>query len=370
MAGDERRALIGLWCVAGVGPRSIDLIRSTCGSLADITDLPTLDWLSSVLLPEPAKVALSPLQSLGAHADAVLERAAAGEIKLCFAGEDAYPRGLAGINSAPPFLFYKGRGDRPNAARRLGMVGSRIFEPNFIDTAFSLARQLATRLIIVSGAAEGIDQLCHRGALEAHGETWAFMAGGLDSLDLPQVKLADQMLPLGGTIFSEFPPGVRCLKKHFPRRNRLISGSSDAVMILRGGPQSGTIHTVKYAVDQGRRLLALPGQINHPTAHVPNQLIRSGAARLIQGAAEVFAEMGLDATTSPEAEPEAPAVDMMTLSANAHRAFDALDRAPADFDQVLLRASPLNSGQLASALIELELAGLLVQRPGRLYERR
>lgn len=370
MTGDEKRAVLGLWCATGVGPQSIGLVALRHGGLEAIVDLPITRWLSSVPLHEPAREGLLRLSSLGDHADAELERAHALGMSIAFAGEPQYPRGLAGIKYAPPLLFYKGRGDRDNGPRRLAMVGSRHFEPNFRRAVTELATELARRLIIVSGAADGIDQLSHRAALSIGGETWAFMGSALDQLDPPQQRISEEMLARGGTIFSEFPSGVRPERKTFPRRNRLISGASDAVLVLRANLKSGAIHTVRYAKNQGRLVLALPGQIDHPTAQGCNRLIRTGVARLAQNAADVFADMGLTRTLSAPAQPSAPAVEVTSLSANAQVAFEAVHRAAADFDQVLSRAPSLNSGQLASALIELELAGLLVQGPGRRYERR
>jgi DNA processing protein len=372
MAGEQRRAVAGLWCAAGVGPHAISLVREVFPDLGEIADVPVTRWLSSVLLAPVAREGLLGLKaSIGSVGEAMLERAAELGMSVAFKDDPAYPRGLGEVHDSPPLLFYKGRGDRLNGPKRLATVGSRSYEPNFTDAALTLGCQLAQRLILVSGAARGIDQLFHRAALRVNGETWAFTGAALDQLDRSQQVLADEMLAKAGTIFCEYPPGVRADPTTFPRRNRLISGASDAVLLVRAHGDSGAMHTVKYAREQGRLLLAVPGQIDHLTAHGCNQLIRAGIARLVERADDVFADLGLDEDRYPPAVGvEAPEADLSTLSPNAHTALAALDRLGADFDLVLSRAQPLNSGQLASALIELELAGLLVHRPGRRYELR
>ena len=114
----------------------------------------------------------------------------------------------------------------------------------------------------------------------------------------------------------------------------------------------------------------MPGQIDHESARSCNQLIRAGGARLVETSSDVFRDMGLDEPNSKDVAPGGVAVEVTSLSSNAQAAFAVVERSEADFDQLLGRAASLNSGQLASALIELELAGLLVLRPGRRYERR
>lgn len=250
------------------------------------------------------------------------------------------------------------------------MVGSRSFEPNFISAATELATQLSKQLVIVSGAARGIDTLCHEAAVAANGETWAFMGSALDALDPPQGRLAPRIVDSGGTVFSEFPPGVRADTTTFPKRNRLIAGASDAVLLMRGHGNSGALITIKAAQAQGRLVMAVPGQIDHLTSHSCNQLIRHGHARLVASAHDVFVDMGLVESTSKPAEVKEATFELAGLSPNALHTFNVLERVPVDFDSLLSRAHPLPSGLLASALVELELAGLLVQKPGRRYERR
>ena len=282
MAGDDKRAVVGLWGVLGIGPSAIATIRSVYRDLNVLLDVVPRKWLSSVLLTAPARDGLAALETtLGAHADRILEQASAGQMSICFQDDPTYPRGLAQVAGAPPLLFYRGRADRPNGPPRLAMVGSRSFEPNFADAAFALARQLARRLVIVSGAARGIDQLCHNAAIDAKGETWAFMGSGLDQLDPSQAAIAPRIIDSGGTVFSGFPPGVRADKTTFPRRNELISGASDGVLLVRGHQKSGALITVQYAQEQGRLVMAVPGQIDHSTAIGPNRLIRARIARAV-----------------------------------------------------------------------------------------
>lgn len=373
MWGDDaeaRRALLGLWALPGIGEAALAEITRVHPDLSQLLDVAPLQWVSSVPLTEAQRAPLLALDApLRAFTRWVIERANLAAMKICFQGDPAYPRGLAHVPGAPPMLFYWGRGDRPNAPRRLAMVGSRRYEPDYFDAVHALAYGLAQHLIVVSGGAQGVDQDCHDAAIEARGETWAFMGSGLDQLDRSQAQLAPRIVGSGGTVFSQFPPGVRADRSTFVRRNPFIAGASDAVFLLRGAAGSGALHTVDHAQAQGRPIFAMPGQIDHATSFIPNALIGGRVARAALSAQGVLADLGITATVSPPAQAHAPAVDLATLSPNAQHAYEALTRDPVDFDALLPIAAPLDSGRLASALVELELAGLVRQTSGRRYER-
>lgn len=374
MAGEDdserKQAILGLWCLQGIGHAAIEAIGDVYPDLTVLLDARGPEWVGAVGLSDAQAHQLlawpGTLRELAHHA---LHRANAAAMRICHLGEPGYPRGLADLAHPPPLLFYWGRGDRANAPRRLAMVGSRQLEVNYHRPIVDFALGLARHVIVVSGGAVGVDQLCHRAAIAAGGETWAFMGAGLDELDASQRALAPEVVDSGGTVFSPFPPGTRPDKSNFPRRNRFIAGSSDAVFVLRAGIPSGALGTAEHAMRQGKPLFTMPGQTNHETSRGPNFLLRKRMARIATCADDVLLDMGVTTAVSPPIALHAPAVDVTTLSPEGQAAYAALTSIAVDFDTLLPLAAPLTSGQLSSALVELELSGLLRQQPGRRFQR-
>jgi DNA processing protein len=250
--------------------------------------------------------------------------------------------------------------------RRVAMVGSRHPDQGFLPFARTFARQVAEGGVgIVSGAAMGVDRACHWGAMDAGGETWAFLGSALDELDPPQARMLPEFLERGGVYFSELPPGVRASRATFPRRNRLIAGASDAVLVLRAGSRSGALYTARAGQALGRPVLALPGDVRSEAAAGCNELIRDGAARACLSVEEVWNHVGARPAL---AVPPGSGESWEALSAEAREAYRLLDRVPRMFDEVL-EGCRLSPAALTSALVELELSGLVIQHPGKLYER-
>jgi DNA processing protein len=247
------------------------------------------------------------------------------------------------------------------------MVGSRHPDPGFLPWARRFAAEVAGAGVgVVSGAAEGVDRAAHWGAMDAGEQTWAFLGSALDELDPAQASLAPHLVERGGLLYSELPPGVRASPVTFPRRNRLISGASDVVLVLRAGDGSGSLYTAHAALQQGRPLLALPGEIDNPAARGTNGLIRTGAARLCLGAGDVWRALGM--AVQSKGRPPEETGGLAQLSEEARAAYALLASSPQGFEAVLARAQ-MDSAALTSALCELELRGLVVQHPGKRYEK-
>jgi DNA processing protein len=168
--------------------------------------------------------------------------------------------------------------------------------------------------------------------------------------------------------FTELPLGVRASTTTFPRRNRLISGAADAVLVLRAGIRSGALHTAQAAVLQGRPLLAMPGEATNEAAFGCNGLIRSGHARLCLTPQDAWAAVGIVPGVSARPTKAGVPLELDSLSDNARIAYGVVGQVPLSLDDVLM-ACRLPSGSLISALCELELVGLVVQHPGRRYQR-
>ncbi|WP_408890676.1 DNA-processing protein DprA [Myxococcus faecalis] len=361
----EQQACLALWAVPGLGPRTLVALRAFAdGRLAPLASTPVRDWVSDAPVSPQVRQRLAAVAGLPAVAERLLELCRMSGTRVAFADERAYPERLRDVEDAPPLLFFRGQPGPPR--RRVAMVGSRRPDQGFLPFARSLARQVAEGGVgVVSGAAAGVDRACHWGALDAGGETWAFLGSALDALDPAQARLLPHFLERGGVFFSELPPGVRASTTTFPRRNRLISGASDAVLVVRAGAESGSLYTARAGRAQGRPVLAMPGDVRQEGAAGCNALLREGHASACLDVKDVWRAVGVDPgwMVAPGRED-----CWARLSAEARGAYAVLDRIPRTFDEVLA-GSTLTPAALVSALVELEMTGLVLQHPGRLYEK-
>jgi len=363
-SSSERDALLALWAVPGVGSVGLGGMRRwAAGRWADLLDTPARDWVDGLPASDLVRARLRAAGSLRAVADEIRERAALGQMEVVHRGDAGYPERLAEVRDAPPVLFMRGTISRPR--RRLALVGTRHPEQGFVHRARGFAAAVAgSGAGVISGAAAGVDRASHLGALDVGGETWAFLGSALDQVDPAQARLVPLILDGGGAVYSEFPPGIRASKQTFPRRNRLISGASDAVLVLRAGMRSGAMHTVAAGRAQGRPILAWPGELWAETAKGCNLLIARGLARLCTGPADALAAIGLE----PRAVLEPSETEMPGMSEGAARLYRLLDRQPRALEELEER-SAMEAGSVVSALCELELLGLAFQGPGRRYTR-
>lgn len=364
----ERLATLSVWAVPGIGPKTFDaIVELFRGDLTAVLDVAPSEWAGALNLTASVREMLGRVERMGDLGHCLLDRARRAKVGIAFPGDEAFPVNLCGIPDAPPVLFFCGTPSAPR--RRIAMVGSRHPDQGFARIAQRFACEVAEGGVgIISGAAVGVDRECHLGALTAKAETWAFVGSALDELDPPQAWLLPRVLAGGGMFYTEFPFGVRANQTTFPRRNRLIAGASDAVLVLRAGRESGALHTAHAAVTQGRPLLALPGEANNEAAYGCNGLIRSGNARLCLTKEDAWAAVGLRPALSVKPQPPGVKLADSALTANAQTAYRALGRAPSTFEDIL-RSCDLSAASLISALCELELVGLVVQHPGKRYEK-
>lgn len=365
MATARQRVVAALWSLNGIGPKSLERLERACGSLATLLELPVTEWRGAVPFTPRAQEALRRVRRLSDVADALDERLGHLGYRTVFPGEPGWPPRL-GAEEAP-MLFALGP---PTGApgRPVAVVGTRQPEPGVCERVRRLAAELAgAGLIIVSGAAEGIDQAAHLGALEAGGSTWAFLGCAIEAMGSSQRRLLEPFRERGGTFFSQFPPGARADRSTFRRRNPLISGSSDAVLVARAPVGSGALITADAAVRQGRPLLAIPGDPWNPAACGSNELLRTGRAATCLGAADILRAVGLEGSLSSlgGAAAHASGVEVTQSAAVVLR---ALEGQAGDVDELCSRCG-LDSGEVVTCLVELELAGYVVQRGGGRFER-
>jgi DNA processing protein len=267
----------------------------------------------------------------------------------------SFPPLLAAIHDPPPRLFLRG-GAEPEVLGlpAVALVGARACSSYGRSVARSLARDLAAAgLVVVSGLARGVDGEAHRGALDAGGATVAVLGCAFDR-DYPaaHAELARRIGATGGLVVSEYEPGVEPAPWRFPARNRIIAGLCRATIVVEARERSGALITADFALEEGRDVLAVPGEITSSLSAGSNALLRLGATP-VTCADDVLELYGLE---------RAP-----TLAATLGPVADALlallaDR-PLSADE-LLRASGVDPSAGGSALIELELAGLVTHEDG------
>lgn len=189
----------------------------------------------------------------------------------------AYPALLREI-ARPPLVLYV-QGDLTCLAMpQLAMVGSRHATPQGLETAFQFAKQLVEHgVAITSGLALGIDGRAHKGALEGGGKTLAVLGSGLANVYPARHRALAERIEAQGALVSEFWPDAPPRAEHFPRRNRLISGLSAGVLVVEAAPQSGSLITARYALEQNRSVFAIPGPIDQVQSRGCHQLIKQGA---------------------------------------------------------------------------------------------
>ena len=276
-----------------------------------------------------------------------------------------FPVLLREIPYAPAFLFIKGS-LTPGDARAVAVVGTRTPSYYGQKTGRRLGEALAARgVTVVSGLARGIDTAAHLGALENSGRTLAVLGCGLDVVYPPENRELYDKIPEAGALITEFPPAAPPEAKNFPVRNRLISGLSLGVVVVEAGERSGTAITVRYALDQGREVFAVPGPIDSPTSVGPHRLIQQGA-KLVMEVEDILSELPGFGPGPLFAAPAGVAEAPRTPLPGGDPLLSLLGAAPVQLEE-LVTASRLPAAEVMSRLTLLELQGLIRELPGKCY---
>jgi len=307
---------------------------------------------------------------LRSDADAALAHARASGLGAIAWTDERYPARLRTIPDPPPVLWLRGGGALPGCTRTVAVVGSRAASAYGLSVARQLGHDLARAgIVVVSGLARGCDAAAHRGALEAGGPTIGVVGCGADVVyPREHAALYDEVAAAGGVV-SELPPGTPPLPIHFPLRNRLISGLAAAVVIVEASERSGSLITASCALEQGREVMAVPGNVltdRHTGCH---DLLRDGAG-LVQSARDVLEALGW-AAAGALARPGGPAEKQGTAAGAPDPAGILGHLSPGD--EVDLEALAARSGlkppDLLAELTRLELAGAVERAPGGRFVR-
>jgi len=293
-------------------------------------------------------------------------RASAAEhgIHVVAWNEARFPALLLATSDMPPALWYRGALEAFEAPS-VAIVGSRAASSVALEVAKRLAADLAERgIVVVSGLARGVDSAAHRGALRA-GRTIAVLGSGLDVVYPREHTRLAQDIAAQGLVVSEYPPGTPPLAFHFPMRNRLISGLSRAVVVVEASEQSGSLITAACALEQGREVIAVLGNVLSGRNRGAHALIRDGA-KIVESADDIVEELGWVAW--PGAPPAAASTDTSATSSGDPLLHLMRAGEPYDLDG-LARSTGVEAMRLLPRLLELELRGLVQRIEGGRFMR-
>jgi DNA processing protein len=370
---------IALNMTPGVGPRVAARLLERFGSA---------EGVFAALRSELERLRLKPetVESLvlkDRHAEATREVERLREIEgadVLVLDDGTYPALLRETPDPPVTLYVRGQWAECLEAPCVAVVGSRRCSSYGQNVALMLGRELASRgVTIISGLARGIDAAAHRGALEAGGRTVGVLGTGIDEVyPRDHRKLADEILARGGALVTQFPLGTPPAPENFPYRNRIISGLSLGVVVVEASELSGSLITARLALEQGREVFAVPGNVTSRNSFGTNYLIKSAGAKLVQQWQDVATELPADVAARllpPEpkkkgASAAAPGLLPADLS-DAERVVCQLINAddPVHID-ALAETSRLSISELTAALLALEMRELVRQLPGRCFVRK
>ena len=306
------------------------------------------------------------------RAKEIVEECTALGIDIITIFDDAYPENLKNIPCPPILLYVKGKLPTDKNIPSIAIVGSRRPSNYGAKMAEKFAEDLGRRgFMVVSGMARGIDTSAHKGAIRAEALTVAVLGCGVDVLYPPENGAIKDLIEHSGAVISEFAPGTSPLPTHFPVRNRIVSGMSNAVLVVEGKASSGSSITANVAKDQGREVFCLPGNVDNPLSAVSHKLIRDGA-RLVTCADDIIMDMGYmlveeNANNYSDDRQQRMNIVFEKLTGDQRKIAEVLDsNTPMHIDEICFK-SGIEIAVANQCLLMLELSGTVKQLPGKQY---
>ena len=361
----ERRAIMALSLVSGIGPgRMKTLIRHFGSAEAALHASKTALQRVSGIGPNTADAIrrLDPEQALEEQEQRVAKCGA----RWISAWDDGYPALLQELYDPPPYLWMRGEVLETDE-KSVAIVGTRRATEYGKRVAYQFAVELARNgWTVISGLAYGIDTAAHEGALDGGGRTMAVLGSGVDVIYPAQNQRLAQRMVESGALLSEFPMGTKPDATNFPRRNRIISGLSRAVLIAEAYPKGGALITAHMANEQNREVFAIPHTIFNPAGAGNHELIRNSLAKLVSCPEELLEELSgfaqapvLDVNSFP---------DLSSLNALERKLYDHLSYEPLHIDE-LCAVADVDSSSALVYLLNLEMLGLVRQMAGKMFYR-
>jgi len=294
----------------------------------------------------------------------LIERIERSNTDIITIQDENYPKMLKYIDDPPVVLFCKGRIDAEAVC--VGVVGSRRASPYGMDMARRISRELAEHNVtVVSGMARGIDSRAHTGALEGGGKTIAVLGCGTDIAYPPENRELMERICSTGAVLSEYLPGTKPVPYNFPARNRIISGLSQCIVIVEANEKSGSLITADFALEQGREVFAVPGNINSACSAGTNRLIKEGA-RIITNTGDILEELKISYNSGHWFNSK-KGLSGTKLGNEEKSIAQRLLKGPAHIDAIAADCG-INAQLASSLLVMLELSGFVEQLPGKFYK--
>ncbi|MEJ2313546.1 MAG: DNA-processing protein DprA [Nitrospirota bacterium] len=359
---EDQLDLIALCAVPDLGPVTIRRLISTFGGPAGVfgASLRELRAVEGV-----GEVRARSIKSFAGRDEigAEVQRLMAGGVKIAHYGSRDYPEAIAEMGDDAPLVLYM-KGEIIDEDRyAIAMVGSRKSTPYGVTVAERMSAELSEMgFTVVSGLARGIDTAAHRGCLSAGGRTLGVLGSGIDVPYPPENKGLMEKVADSGCVVSEFPPGTPPNRENFPRRNRLISGLSMGVIVVEAGTKSGALITANCALEQGKEVFAVPGNINSAASQGPNGLIKRGA-KPVTGAEDVVEELAPVLKGFLRKRRQRPAVE---VTEEERALCDAMSGEPTHIDAVS-RKCGFSAPKALAILLGLELKGIVKQTEGKRF---
>jgi DNA processing protein len=284
-----------------------------------------------------------------------------------------YPQNLLQIYDPPVLLYVRGDPQVLNLPS-VSIVGTR--RPTLYGTQMAqrLGRELAARgLVIVSGMARGIDAIAHQGAMDSNGRAIGVLGTGIDVCYPKENKKLYEKVLERGAIISEFPLRTHPAPENFPIRNRIVAGMPLGTVVVEGAQYSGSLITARLAMEFGREVFGVPGNVTQPVSFAPNLLIKQGA-KLVTGSADVVEELptpvraALLQVEQPEAE-QRNLLAAAALNGSEKKLYDLLTPDHAVHIDDIVERSGLNSSEVLATLFDLEMKGVVRQLPGKQFSK-
>ena len=360
---NERDCLIALNMAAGLGPLKIKRLLDCFLSAKAVFKAPRCK-VAEVLGSDAAFAECVQHIALSREFNDELQRIREHGIQILTIVDGAYPHALKQIYDPPPVLYVAGNCDFFYKTA-VALVGCRRASFSGMQQAERLARALSARgVCVVSGLARGIDTAAHRGALTGQGSTIAVLGSGLLQLYPPENKILYAEILRKGAVISEFPLCMKPLPVNFPRRNRIISGLSRAIVVVEAARRSGSLITAGLALSQGRDVYAMPGTANAVNAQGTNKLIKEGA-KLVENADDVLEELVVAGEKIPDKALPSNLSERGT-GTFADRLLELLSEEPMHID-CLIKASNMDSACVYKNLLELQLKGMVKEIEGKRF---
>ncbi len=358
-----------LTLIPGIGIQMQNRIWKNMGNISDVFTM-GIDAMKSLGIRHDVFRSIQ-ARSCRAAAEGIIERCRLQKCRIILRGTPEYPGLLEEIYDAPLVLYGQGAplySDTP----RIAVVGSRQPTVYGLQAAHGIAQDLGGRgVCIVSGLARGIDAAAHRGCMEGGGNTIAVLGCGIDVDYPPEHRQLKSRIADTGLILSEYPPGTQPLPRHFPIRNRIISGLSLGAVIVEAGEKSGSLITARLAMEQNREVFAIPGNITSSASYGPNFLIKQGA-KLVQSYRDVIDELPGTVQKMIDTFAGCEKKRLLEPSPISDREKELLmllklDE-PIHFDK-LYNIGGIRIDDLSERLLNLELEGWVRRLPGNMYIR-